>query len=648
MSLLKKVFGIEKRSMSVKDAQGWETILGPRTSSGVTVSPQRAMSVPAALSAIRLLSESVASLPLVLYRKDRQGGRERATDHPLHRLLHGSPNDRQTAFMLKEVIMLGLLTDGNGYCLVDWQENGQPSALWPVESNKVYIDQDPATGRIVYKVTLGTGMIDVAPENILHVPGLCFDGLRGYSIIFAAREALGSAISELSHGATFFQNAAMPSGVLTHPGKLREETSEKLRSYWNQAYGNPSQAHRTALLEEGLKYEQISINNKDSQWLESRAFSVKEVARIFRLPPHLLGDLERASYSSIEQQNLEFLQYTLRPWLTRIEQSINLKLLTPKEQKSLYAEFTTADFLRADTKTRFESYEVALRSGWLNVNEVRQRENMPPVDGGDAHLFQLNMAPLNEAQNQRRGHSEAHLATKPKIEYRSIARETNKAKIEGAVRELLDEEGSTLLSLIDDNSSEAEIKEILQRYYEERGPAVKAKMQPLFAGMTQALQRAAAEKANAVPWSEAEMVPFVERQAETFSSKHVGIGLTMALAAAALPEPKRELAETFEAALEARPSKAAHLSSTALEADTAYETFRKAGVTKLQWVTEQDACEFCAQLSGKIVGIEQPFVREGEEIPGPGGQAAGLTARSPRISPPLHLGCHCSIQPVDI
>ena len=648
MSFLKRLFGKEDRTMTLRDRDGWENILGSPTSSGVNVTPARAMAVPAALSAIRLLSESVASLPLVLYRKDRDEGRERAADHPLHRLLHGSPNDRQTAFQFREAIMLGLLCHGNGYALIDWQENGQPSALWPIEANRVSIDQDVHTGKITYKVNTGTGQQQLSPDQILHIPGLCFDGLRGYSIIYAAREALGSAISELAHGATYFKNAAMPSGVLVHPGKLSEPAASSLKKTWNTAYGNPGQAHRTALLEEGLKFEPVTLNNRDSQWLESRAFSVKEVARIFRVPPHLLGDLERASYSSIEAQNLEYLTYTLRPWLSRIEQAINLKLLTPKEQKSLYAEFLTNDLLRADSKTRFDSYEVALRSGWLNINEVRRMENLPGVDGGDTHFFQLNTAPLEAVKDPPEPAQEATREAKKEIEYRSTSRDKNRAKIEAAVRELLQEEQGAILAQIGDNATEDQIREVLQQYYEDRPPAVKEKMKPLFAGMAARLQQAAAAKARAAAWTQEELAPFVDDYADNFSRKHAGIGLAMAYVAASALEPKTALLETFEAALDTRPAKAAHLESTALAAETELETYKRAGVTKLIWRAEPDACDFCSQLNGKVVGIGEAFVQAGEEIPGPGGQAAGLTARSPRISPPLHLGCQCEILPADI
>jgi len=384
LELLRKIFKSEKRTMTTKDADGWVNI-GNKTNSGVNVSMETVLSVPAALSAIRLLSESVASLPLVLYRKSKV--RERAQEHPLYALLHDQVNHRHSPFQFKEMIMLNLLTNGNAYALIDGTN------LWVIQSSRVTPKQDDQ-GIVTYEITTKQGKVTYRAKDILHITGLSFDGLVGKSPISLARETLGTAVAEIQHGSSFFKNSSIPSGIISHPGQLSENGQSLLKQSWNAAYGGSASAGKVAILEEGMEFKPINFNNKDSQWLESRAFTVKEIARIFRVPPHLLGDLEKASYASIEQQNLDFLTYSLRPWLCRIEEAINLQLLTDKERDHYYVEFLTADLLRADTKNRFESYQTALQSGWLTVNEVRKFENMPAIKGADRLFTQLNTAPL--------------------------------------------------------------------------------------------------------------------------------------------------------------------------------------------------------------------------------------------------------------
>jgi HK97 family phage portal protein len=381
----------EQRTMTQRDAEGWRDIIGPATAAGVQVTPQTALGVPAVLRAVTLLSGAVASLPLKVYRKTKDG-REPATENQVYRLLHQAPNPMQTPFIFKELIMNHLLLNGNFYAYIDWQ-HGKPIALWPLDPAAVTVDRNQDTGSISYRISTVKGQQVLQPAEVLHILGITLDGVRGISPITLARESLGGAIAELRHGQSFFKNGANLSGVLQHPGHLGLEAAETLRQSWREKYSGTDNAGRVAVLEEGMTFAPVSLSNKDSQWLESRQVSVLDVARIFGVPPALLGHLEKASYSSQEAQNLEFLTHSLRPWLARIEQACNRALIT---HGNLYAEFTTGDLVRTTIDKRYNAYRVALTAGFMSVNEVRQLENLPSVEGGDTIFRPLNMGKLGD------------------------------------------------------------------------------------------------------------------------------------------------------------------------------------------------------------------------------------------------------------
>lgn len=394
-ALLKRIFRPkERRSMTQRDPSGWRDIIGPATAAGVPVTPRAALGVPAALRAVTLLSGAVASLPLKVYRKT-DGGREPATENQVYKLLHREPNPMQTPFTFKELIMNHLLLNGNFYAFIEWQ-HGKPQTLWPIDPAAVTVEKDQDNGTITYRVSTTKGQQELPPDEVLHVMGITTDGVTGISPITLARESLGGAIAELKHGQSFFRHGANLSGVLQHPGHLGEEAAAALRKGWREKYSGSDNAGKVAVLEEGMEFKPVSLSNKDSQWLESRQVSVLDVARIFGVPPALLGHLEKASYSSQEAQNIEFLTHSLRPWLSRIEQAVDRALIT---HSNLYCEFTAGDLLRTDLKSRYDAYRTALAAGFMSVNEIRRLENLPAVDGGDELYRPLNMGLLGEDEN---------------------------------------------------------------------------------------------------------------------------------------------------------------------------------------------------------------------------------------------------------
>ena len=359
---------------------------------------EKAMRFSAVYSCTRVLSESVAQLPLKIYRR-KGDGRQEAADHYLYPLLHSAPNPRQTAFNFWEAVTASLALWGNAYALIDLDNSGRVAALWFLDPSTVMPRKDIATGKLVYDVKLTDGTNKTLMwDELFHVPGLGFDGLRGHSVVRVAAEAIGQGIAASEYAGKFFENDATPRGVLETDAFFKDPSVvERLRKSWNDLYQGTDNAHRVAILENGLKFKPLTINPEDAQLLETRKFNRSEIAGIFRVPLHMIGDLDKATFSNIEHQSIDFVKFSLSPWLKRIEQAISLQLFSPGERKRYFAEFKTDAMLKGDTKSRYEAYEVAIRSGWMSINEVRRLENLNPVDGGDEHYLQMQMVPISMA-----------------------------------------------------------------------------------------------------------------------------------------------------------------------------------------------------------------------------------------------------------
>lgn len=375
------------------------------TTSGKPVNEHTAMQMTAVYSCVRILAEAVAGLPLHLYKYTDSGGKEKALSHPLYFLLHDEPNPEMSSFVFRETLMTHLLLWGNAYAQIIRNGKGEVIALYPLMPNRMSVDRD-SSGSLYYTYTRYSdeapttkGMtVTLRPSDVFHIPGLGFDGLVGYSPIAMAKNAIGMAIACEEYGAKFFANGAAPGGVLEHPGTIKDP--QKVRDSWNAAYQGSSNSHRVAVLEEGMKYQPIGISPEQAQFLETRKFQINEIARIFRVPPHMVGDLEKSSFSNIEQQSLEFVKYTLDPWVIRWEQTISRALLRPDEKKLYFAKFNVDGLLRGDYVSRMNGYAIARQNGWMSANDIRELENLdriPPELGGDLYLINGNMTKLEDA-----------------------------------------------------------------------------------------------------------------------------------------------------------------------------------------------------------------------------------------------------------
>ena len=375
------------------------------STSGKRVNERSAMQMTAVYSCVRILSEAIASLPLNVYRYNEEGGKEKAYDHPLFRLLHDEPNPEMTSFIFRETLMTHLLLWGNAYAQIIRNGKGEVIALYPLMPDRMSVDRDER-GHLYYRYTKNSddaptmegSTVVLDPSDVLHVPGLGFDGLVGYSPIAMAKNAIGLAIAAEEYGSKFYANGASPSAVLEHPGTLKDPG--KVRDSWNAAFGGSSNSHKVAVLEEGLKYTPISISPNEAQFLETRKFQINEIARIFRVPPHMVGDLEKSSFSNIEQQSLEFVKYTLDPWVIRWEQALFRALLNEEEKKDYFFKLNVEGLLRGDYASRMNGYATARQNGWMSANDIRELEDLdriPTELGGDLYLVNGNMMPLNDA-----------------------------------------------------------------------------------------------------------------------------------------------------------------------------------------------------------------------------------------------------------
>lgn len=375
------------------------------TTSGKTVTERSAMQMTAVYSCVRILAEAVAGLPLHLYKYTDDGGKEKAIDHPLYRLLHDEPNPEMSSFVFRETLMTHLLLWGNAYAQIIRNGRNEIIALYPLMPNKMSVDRDE-NGHLFYTYYRGSDeaiknkdlAVTLQPSDVLHIPGLGFDGLVGYSPIAMAKNAIGMAIACEEFGAKFFANGAAPSGVLEHPGTIKDPS--RVREAWQSQFGGSSNSGKVAVLEEGMKYTPISISPEQAQFLETRKFQINEIARIFRVPPHMVGDLEKSSFSNIEQQSLEFVKYTLDPWVIRWEQSLMRALLTADEKAAYFVKFNLEGLLRGDYQSRMNGYAIGRQNGWMSANDIRELENLdriPVEEGGDLYLINGNMLPMRDA-----------------------------------------------------------------------------------------------------------------------------------------------------------------------------------------------------------------------------------------------------------
>ena len=375
-----------------------------KSEAGENVNERTALQVATVYACVRILAETVASLPLHLYYDDNNGVKEKAMDHSLYNLLLNEPNPEMTSFSFWEALMTHLLLWGNAYAQIVRSGKNNILGLYPLLPEYMTVERAD-NGEIQYTYssntdevsTVGNETIIFRRDQILHIPGLSFNGLVGFSPIAMMKNAIGSSIAVEKYGSKFFEHGAQPMGVLEHPTVIKDPA--KIRENFMDTYGGVQNQFKVAVLEEGMTYKPISLPPEDSQFLSTKEFSVEEICRIFRVPPHLVQDLKRSTYNNIEHQGINFVQYTLRPWLTRIEKAIVKDVLYGDEKLEYYPKFNVEGLLRGDFASRMEGYTKLLSNGIMTVNEIRAKEDLPPIseeEGGNTHIVPGSMIPLKD------------------------------------------------------------------------------------------------------------------------------------------------------------------------------------------------------------------------------------------------------------
>ena len=662
--LLARLTGRAERRYSLAEAaQLLQRIpLSGMSSAGISVTENNALTFAAVYACVRVLAESVSALPLILYRRLPDGGRERATDHPLYGLLHDAPNPMMTSLELRETMQGHLALRGNAYAYIE-RAGGSVTAIWPLRPDRMEIKRSGGSYLYLYRPASG-GTVVYQPDEILHLKGLSPDGLVGYSPIKLAREAIGVGLAAQQYGAKLYANDARPGGILKTDQNLDEEAFQRLKRQWEAAHQGSGNAWRVAVLENGLEWQSVGMAPDDAQFLETRKFQVTEVARIFRIPPHMIGDLERATFSNIEQQSLEFVVHSLRPWLVRWEQAMAARLLTESERTTLYIEHLVDGLLRGDVKSRYEAYSTAIQWGIMSPNEVRERENLNPRPGGDVYLIPLNMVPSGE-RGEPGGPAPAALPPSG-IRSADLAGPEGRRKLQRAYRRVLTREWERVVKRErNDVLAEArkrlakrgvnDLVEWLKEFYAEHPTWTAEQVAAAYQSFAEAIGEAAASEAGADWEYDERLTKWVGSYLESAAASHSRGALAQLLevisAAEAAGDDVLEALETrFDEWLgggesgTTRPEKIAGRESVRFGQGFARAVWAGVGVGLLRWVASGENCPYCTELDGTIVGIDQHFVQAGGNV-APDGEKP-LSPSTAIGHPPLHAGCDCAIVPV--
>lgn len=662
MSILGRFF--EKRAHP-SQADEWliQALAGAMdTSTGVTVTPQTALQSSAVFACVRLLAETISSLPLPLYRRLDGDGKAKAIDHPLYSILHDLPNPEMTSMQLRETLITHQALWGNGFAEIEYNNAGQVRGLWPIPPWLMTIRR--INRQLVYDVSMPVGPVARLPwGRVMHIPALGIDGVVGLSPITLARQAVGLALGTEEFGAKFFGNGARPGVVLEHPGQLSEDAQKRLRKSIEDRHQGLSNAHRMMLLEEGMQLKEVGIPPEDAQFLETRRFQTAEIARMFNVPPHMIGDLDRATFNNIEQLSLEFVIYSIRPWLVRWEQAILRDLLSEADRRELFAEHTVNGLLRGDIASRYNAYAIGRQWGWLSANDVRKLENMNPVAGGEDYLTPLNMVPAGsepdpEAERalpisdlERRGlptdiEARAQQTADDRLRIADSFQRVLLDVVERIIRRESNDVGRAVAKYLVRQNDPAAFLDWLSQFYEEHRQFWVRQLQPLLHTFADQVGLSVARELGEDPADNEAIADFIESYAEALAARQVGssFGQIQALLESDdEADPAEEIDERLAAWEEDRPAQIARDESRQASNGFAKAFYVLAGISLLRWVSRgSDSCPYCRNLDGKVVGIEQFFVMKDLDFE-PEGAERPLNSRTNIGHPPLHKGCDCQI-----
>ncbi len=632
---------------------------GAKSNSGVSVTPDSALSNTAVLAAVERLSRAVSTLPLMIYRRLPAGGRERDTSHKLWPLLHDAPNEEHTAQEFRQFQMVSLLLRGNSFSYIDRARSGDVKAMWPLRTDQISTER--ISGNVVYTWRPSTAKEKSFPRTqIHHLRGLSKNGLTGLSPIQLAQESVGLGLAAEEFGARFFSGGANAGSVLMHPKELSEPARKRLKDSFDQAGEGLSKSHKSILLEEGLEWKKMSVDPRDAQFIELRKFQIRDGARMFGVQPHLIGDLDDATFTNIESQGIEFVVYTLAYWLTMFEQAIHRDLFTEADRKTHFVEFLVEGLLRGDVAARGEFYAKLFQMGAMNRNEIRARENLNPVPGGDRFFVPLNLAALDEngvpivraSAGDRRAHPQARDVQPP--ERRAADGASRRALREGfaglfaeATRRVLKSERQLVMKeakrqLLQRN--EQTFSTWLERFYADHEKFVEQRVAPVYRALAESVEPLAVLEAGVESTRGEAFDEFTKDLSTAHAARHTrsSLGQLRKVMEDNPEDPVAALDERFDLWEETRADRVGKRSSVQGGEAVARFVFAAAGVGMF-WRAFGENCPLCDELEGRQVSGSTPFLLDGETLNADG--VTPLRTSSAILHPPLHDGCDCGLSP---
>lgn len=637
--------------------------VGLDTLTGLRVDHETALSSTALFAGVRFISENMASVPLPIAR--RQGrGKEPLRQDRRWELLNYAPNPEQTAMEFREMVIGFTVTTGNGYAEIVEGPDGMAEAFWPIPSWRVRPVRTDR-GALVYAVrpTESSSEVRIPPERMLHFRGFSRNGVLGDDVVERMREAIGISIAADQAAATFFGHGARPSGILQTDEALSDRAWNRLKKERDRIHGGVRNWHRLALLEEGVKWQQVSTDPEKSQLIETRKFQVTEVARILNLPPHVLKDMERSTFSNIEHQALELVKYSFRPWAVRLEQVFEKRLLLPSERSTHLIRHNLDGFLRGDMKTRFESYAIGRQWGWYSANDVLDLEDQNGIGPqGDVYMVPINMLPADGFADFSVGQEDppdpegwARSLPRPRPrEPRQARSAVLRKRVEAAWRptfaqrldDLIRREANAVRRAVGRAASGEGVQEFMvwmDGFYEENAGFVAENTQPMFSGLASQVYPLALEEVGQDEGRDIDA--WVQEYAETYGvqeSSNSRDQLRALLAENPLFDDAQDAVEERVGEWEeGRAQKSALRESVDLGSAVALLAFGHAGITRKTWRAFGESCPFCNAMNGRTVSIEAPFVTTGDEVSPEG--TAPLVVKRFVGHPQLHGGCDCTV-----
>lgn len=637
---------------------------------GSSISPQKAMTLSAWYAAISLVAGTIGSIPLRLYRRDDQGNAVPVPGDPRDQLVHRMPTPWHTALEWREMAQGHLMARGNTYNRIIRDATGRAIQLEPLRPDKVQVETKG--GELVYIHKRKSGDRELAMEDVLHLRGFGSDGITGYSVVALARQTLEYGLGLEKHGAELMQNKARPGGILRTDQVLKKETRDALRAAWDQSY-TAEGIGKTAVLDAGLNWQSVGFSAEDAQFIESRSFQITEIARWTNIPPHFLKDLSRATYSNIEQQSLEFVIHTIRPWAERWEQRLDVALLEPEERSDLFFKFSLEGLLRGDAASRAAFYTSLFQLGSISPNEIRKLEDLPTIEGGDQRFVQLNMVPLDQAADpfgsmdnateRALAHGEKRLIEleEPKapavirsaleLEERSLTArrrlmDTYERLIGNQATRIVNREVNDLRRLLD-AVEDGDTDEFLRRlaiFEEGLPPAVRSIFGPVLAGYIDLIGAEAADEVQLEELDEERLGAFRDSYVDGFVRGHVTettgrIRDTMATESGDPFGNVRKMLDRWEESRAAEIGLREAVTAAGAAATTVYQ-FAGRGA---RWrTTGRENCPYCDLLDGRSVGPGEKFLQAGETLE-PEGDHEPMTINRAVGHPQAHRGCDCSI-----